>query len=39
MDEVTGRVSDLEARTLGEGFSTGDHTFNSEDSVMAGISR
>jgi hypothetical protein len=34
MDEVTGHLSDLEARTSGEGFSTGDHTFNNEDSIM-----
>jgi hypothetical protein len=25
--KVTGQLSDLEARTLGEGFSTGDHSF------------
>jgi hypothetical protein len=34
MDEVAGHLSEFEARTLGEGFSTGGHTFNSEESVM-----
>jgi hypothetical protein len=27
MGKVTGQLSDLEAQTLGEGFSTGDHSF------------
>jgi hypothetical protein len=34
MGEVTGGLMNLEAQTSGEGFSTGDHMFNSKDSVM-----
>jgi hypothetical protein len=32
-EEILGRLGDLEARTSGEGFASGDHVFNSETSV------
>lgn len=35
VDEFSGRISDLEARTSGgEGFAVGDHVFNSSTSVL-----
>jgi hypothetical protein len=33
VEEILERLGDLEARTSGEGFASGDHVFNSETSV------
>jgi hypothetical protein len=33
VSEILGRLGDLEARTSGEGFASGDHVFNSETSM------